>query len=72
MRYEIIQTQPYKDAVFAIRKSNEEDIGKAVVFLASESASYITGEVLRVDGGLILPGMPEKIQEGKTDWGGMA
>ena len=30
MRYEIIQTQPYKDAVFAIRKSNEEDIGRAV------------------------------------------
>lgn len=54
------------------RNGSPEDIGKAVVFLASECASYITGEVLRVDGGLILPGMPEKIQEGKTDWGGMA
>lgn len=30
MRYEIIQTQPYKDAVFTIRKSNGDDIGKAV------------------------------------------
>lgn len=30
MRYEIIQTQPYKDAVFVMRKSSGEDIGKAV------------------------------------------
>ena len=36
-----------------------EDIGRAVAFLASEKASYITGFTLRVDGGLILPGMPE-------------
>ena len=36
-----------------------EDIGKAVAFLASDKASYITGVTLRVDGGLILPGMPE-------------
>ena len=36
-----------------------EDIGRAVAFLASDRASYITGVTLRVDGGLILPGMPE-------------
>ena len=30
MRYEIIQTQPYKEAVFAIRKSSGENIGNAV------------------------------------------
>ena len=36
-----------------------EDIGKAIAFLASEKASYITGVTLRIDGGLILPGMPE-------------
>ena len=35
------------------------DIGGAVAFLASEDAAYITGVTLRVDGGLILPGMPE-------------
>ena len=36
-----------------------EDIGRAIAFLASDKASYITGITLRVDGGLILPGMPE-------------
>ena len=36
-----------------------EDIGNAIAFLVSDKASYITGVTLRVDGGLILPGMPE-------------
>ena len=36
------------------------DIGNAVAFLISDKASYITGFTLRVDGGLILPGMPER------------
>ena len=30
MRYEIIQTQPYKEAVFVIQKRSGETIGKAV------------------------------------------
>ena len=41
------------------RAGTPEDIGNAVAFLTSDEASYITGVTLRVDGGLILPGMPE-------------
>ena len=46
-----------------------EDIGRAIAFLASEKASYITGVTLRVDGGLILPGMPEDSSMGTPDKG---
>ena len=31
-----------------------EDIGKAVAFLASDDADYITGSILRVDGGYVV------------------
>ncbi len=36
------------------RLGRPEDIGHAVVFLASEKASYVTGVMLYVDGGMIL------------------
>jgi len=42
------------------RCGTPEDIGSAVAFLLSDESSYITGVTLRVDGGLILPGMPER------------
>ncbi|AEI40920.1 SDR family NAD(P)-dependent oxidoreductase [Paenibacillus mucilaginosus] len=45
------------------RVGQPEDIGEAVLWLASDAASYITGASLKVDGGLILPGMPEKDDE---------
>jgi 3-oxoacyl-[acyl-carrier protein] reductase len=38
------------------RLGKPEDVATAVVFLAGEEASYITGQVLRVDGGLTLGG----------------
>lgn len=47
------------EAIPLCRAGTPEDIGNAVAFLASDKASYITGVTLRVDGGLILPGMPE-------------
>ena len=40
----------------ARRLGKPEDVAHAVVFLATEEAAYITGQVLRVDGGLTLGG----------------
>ena len=40
----------------ARRLGKPEDVAHAVVFLASEESAYITGQVLRVDGGLTLGG----------------
>jgi len=47
------------------------DVANAVTWVVSEEASYITGTTVRVDGGLILPGMPEWRNEGTEDkgWG---
>ncbi len=40
------------------RIGDPEDIGRAVAFLSSEAASYITGAVLYVDGGYVAEGTP--------------
>ena len=36
------------------RMGAAEDVAKAVAFLASEEAGYITGQVLAVDGGMSM------------------
>lgn len=38
------------------RAGRAEDVARAIVFLASDAASYITGQTLAVDGGPILGG----------------
>jgi len=46
-----------KNSIPVKRLGKPEDISNAVLFLASEESSYITGQVLKVDGGLTLGGM---------------
>lgn len=45
--------QGWRDAIPLKRGGQPEDIANACVFLASELSSYITGQTLRVDGGMI-------------------
>jgi 3-oxoacyl-[acyl-carrier protein] reductase len=45
-----------KKAIPARRLGKPDDIAQAVLFLAGEGASYITGQILKVDGGLTLGG----------------
>ncbi len=50
-----------KSAVPLGRLGTPEDIGQAVLFLASDEAAYITGQTLVVDGGQTLPEMPTAV-----------
>ena len=43
-----------KKAIPLNRLGTPEDIAKAVSFLCSDAASYITGEVIKIDGGLYI------------------
>ena len=43
----------WKESIPLKRGGNPTDIGNACVFLASDLSSYITGQVLHVDGGML-------------------
>ena len=47
----------YYDAIPLNRSATEQDIAETVVFLCSEKASYITGQMIAVDGGFEATGV---------------
>ncbi|MBX9909753.1 MAG: SDR family oxidoreductase [Beijerinckiaceae bacterium] len=47
----------YRDAIPLARYGLEEELAQAIVFLCSDKASYITGQVLAVDGGFDAVGI---------------
>ncbi len=55
------QVAVYAENTLTARLGRPEDIAAAVVFLASDAAAFITGQVLSVDGGLLAhhPAMAE-------------
>ena len=62
MNERIMRESPDGDAVMAGwvamhpmgRIGQPEEVASAIVFLASDESSFITGELLRVDGGMIV------------------
>ena len=47
----------YHDAIPLNRYGTEIEIANAIYFLASEKASYVTGQILAVDGGFEATGV---------------
>jgi 3-oxoacyl-[acyl-carrier protein] reductase len=54
------------DSIPLGRLGRVEDIGYAALFLATEEAGYITGQTLVVDGGQVLPELPQAVQAAKA------
>ena len=48
------QREQYEAMVPLKRMGKTEDVAAAAVFLASDAAGYITGEVIRIDGGMCM------------------
>ena len=45
--------EKWKESIPLKRSGKPNDVGNACVFLASDLSSYITGQVLQIDGGLL-------------------
>lgn len=53
------RSNPIASKVPLGRVGTPTEIGQLALFLSSEHARYITGDIIKMDGGLIIPGIPE-------------
>ena len=56
---EELTSLPFTKKIPVPRAGTPAEIGYMVEYLASDKAAYITGDTIKIDGGLILPGIPE-------------
>ncbi len=54
MTSELSGENPLIDSIPAKRLGNPSEVASLAVFLASDNSNYITGEVIRIDGGLAM------------------
>ena len=54
MTRDVTENNPLAESIPLGRVGQPEDVARLVAFLASDDAGYITGEVIRVDGGLAM------------------
>lgn len=47
----------YHDAIPLNRYGSEDEIARVIAFLASDAASYVTGQIISVDGGFQSTGI---------------
>ena len=57
---ELSQSTPFAQKIPLKRMGSPDECGYLVRYIASDEASYMTGNTIKLDGGLILPGIPEK------------
>jgi NAD(P)-dependent dehydrogenase (short-subunit alcohol dehydrogenase family) len=57
---ELSQGAPFIQKIPLKRSGSPDEVGYLVRFIASEEAAYMTGNTVKLDGGLILPGIPEQ------------
>ena len=66
---EVLSQSAFAGKIPAKRHGSPKEVGGLVKYLVSDEADYITGTVVKIDGGLILPGMPEDAaQEAGYAW----